>query len=368
VAFRIFQVTAEDTTREEMDNIKKAMIGNPQKLQSSFRSDFGFLGDIGCMPATLTELLTQGALPPWSFNPTAQTGAGWKGPYITGTPGEVFTTDQWGNAYTYTITGGPCPPASMTATLTSSGPDIALTSDDITISIGANESTATVRGSVKNTSGAVLAGVPVELYSAVNGAITTTTATTDVNGNYSVASVPFGQRAVNPNTTGLIFLVPGSVTVTGTPPADNDEVNFQVVNYSSSAVTVGFILVNCVPAGAPVVRFDDITVNGGGGDIMQPPPSNDIVCNPAPAAPGRAVTPQTISANPTPPSSLRVVVDSADTQLPDLVLRGGGTMTFNFRTFENGVGADQNMSGRTISVSFYTPAAVLISTVTVVTP
>ena len=40
VVLRIFEQTTEDTTREEMDNIRKAILGNPAKLQSSFRSDF----------------------------------------------------------------------------------------------------------------------------------------------------------------------------------------------------------------------------------------------------------------------------------------------------------------------------------------
>src|SRR3970282_325062 len=163
VALRIFERTAEDTTREEMDNIKKALLGNPQKLQTSFRNDFGFLGDIGCLPTTalggLDRLSTAGTYPtPYTFDSTKQAGAGWKGPYITGTPGEVFTTDQWGNNYTYTPAGGPCP---LTATLTSSGADIASTSDNITISIGASETTATVRGTVKDTAGVRLEAVPV---------------------------------------------------------------------------------------------------------------------------------------------------------------------------------------------------------------
>jgi hypothetical protein len=80
------------------------------------------------------------------------------------------------------------------------------------------------------------------------------------------------------------------------------------------------------------------------------------------------VTDQTISANSTPASSLRVVVDSADAQLPDFVLRGGSTMTFNIETFEDSGGADQDMRGRTITVSFYTTGSVLISTLTVVAP
>jgi len=62
VALRIFERTAEDTTREEMDNVKKALLGDPQKLQTSFRNDFGLLGDIGCFPSVafggLDRLLT----------------------------------------------------------------------------------------------------------------------------------------------------------------------------------------------------------------------------------------------------------------------------------------------------------------------
>ncbi|OGP53037.1 MAG: hypothetical protein A2X89_01025, partial [Deltaproteobacteria bacterium GWD2_55_8] len=106
VALRIFERTAEDTTREEMDNVKKALLGDPQKLQTSFRNDFGLLGDIGCLPSVafggLDRLLTQGSYLGWNFNSTTQTGAGWKGPYITGTPGEDFKKDQLGNDYTYT--------------------------------------------------------------------------------------------------------------------------------------------------------------------------------------------------------------------------------------------------------------------------
>src|SRR3990170_1377218 len=145
VALRIFERTAEDTTREEMDNIKKALLGNPQKLQTSFRNDFGLLGDIGCLPSTalggLDRLLTQGSLPAWTFDSSKQAGAGWKGPYITGTPGEDFTKDQWGNNYTYTVPADPCP---LTATLSSNRPDgKPATGDEITLSIVASESTAT---------------------------------------------------------------------------------------------------------------------------------------------------------------------------------------------------------------------------------
>ena len=336
VALRIFERTAEDTTREEMDNVKKALLGNPQKLQTSFRNDFGLLGDIGCLPSVafggLDRLLTQGSYPGWNFNSTQQAGAGWKGPYITGTPGEDFKKDQLGNDYVYTPVAGACP---LTATLASNGPDgLPSTADDITVTIVANETTATIRGTVKNTSGTALAGVPVELYYPDNGTLTTSTpATTDANGNYSFSSVPFGARAVNANPT--LVLVPNSVTVTGGP---SDEVNFQVTNFSGSGVTISTMSVTC-PAG--VTDYDGITIGGTSVD-----PGGEEACGAT-----INITDYTFAANPTPPSSTRVVVDSSDTQLPDLTLRGGVTKTINLLDFENGA-PPVDMRNRTLTVTF----------------
>jgi len=303
MAFRIFQVAAEDATREEMANLKNAMIGNPQKLQSSFRSDFGFLGDIGCMPAVLDRLLTAGGFLPYAFDPAKQAGAGWKGPYITGTPGEVFTTDQWGNNYTYTVPGGPCP---LTADLTSNGPDIASTSDDITISLGASETTATVRGTVKDTAGVGLEGVPVEIYAPVNGVLTTTTATTDANGQYVFSSVPFGPRGVKARPR--FVYSPGSVTV---GPPGNRTVSFKMVNYSESTETIDRVKIDYT-GGATWDQFsingtrvDPATVNSTGQDIN--------------------LTDTAISASPVARPAYRVFVDAPDAQLPDVTITGQGT-------------------------------------------
>jgi len=60
MALRIFQVATEDATTTEMQNLKKALLGDPEKLQSSTRSDFGFLGDIGCLPTTALGGLDRG--------------------------------------------------------------------------------------------------------------------------------------------------------------------------------------------------------------------------------------------------------------------------------------------------------------------
>ena len=341
MALRIFERTAEDTTREEMDNIKKALLGDPRKLQTTFRNDFGYLGDIGCLPSIalggLDRLLTQGSLPAWSFDNTKQAGAGWKGPYITGTPGEDFKKDQLGNDYVYTPVAGACP---LTATLASNGPDgLPSTADDITLTITANETTATVRGTVKDTAGVGLASIPVEFYSAAsNGVLTTTTATTDANGNYSFSSVPFGHRAVNANVT--LAIVSGSVAVTG---GNDNNVDFQLRNYSGSSVTVNSINVTCI-AGVitdfDTVQFDNANVDPGG----------EQICGATHTLSGSGNL--TFSANPTPPSSMRVVADSPDVQLPDITIRGGGTTRqIEIDDFENG-NANVDMRNRTLTITF----------------
>jgi len=335
MALRIFERTAEDTTREEMDNIKKALLGNPQKLQTSFRNDFGYLGDIGCLPSTalggLDRLLTQGSLPVWTFDSTKQAGAGWKGPYITGTPGEDFKKDQLGNDYTYTPVAGTCP---LTATLVSNGPDgLPSTADDITVTIVANDTTATIRGTVKNTSGTGLAGVPVEYYSAANnGVLTTTSGTTDANGNYSFSSAPFGQRAVR----AVPFLVfePGSVTTNG----GRTDISFQVRNYSTSAYVITQVqAVFTGGANYDQIQINNNTVDNGSNFISGQTVNLD--------AGDIAAGDTTIAAGTVATSSMRVVVDSPNTLVPDITLSGGTLGTIELNSF------NQNMQNRTITVT-----------------
>lgn len=347
MALRIFERTAEDTTREEMDNIKKAILGDPRKLQSSFRSDFGYLGDIGCLPAStvggLDRILTQGSLPAWSFDSTKQAGAGWKGPYITGTPGEEFKTDQWGNSYTYTVPPPPPPPTPdcpLTATLTSGGGDLGSTADDITMSIAATETTATVRGKVKDITGAGIGGITVEFYSAANnGALTTTSATTSASGEYVFTSVPFGPRAVRALPPARLFLVPGSAVAETFSGDIGRNVVFKIVNYSASAITITTITASWVP---PTDQYDDIEINQINVDDSPPTPNNNFGNNAV-----VDITDTPIVANPTPSPAMRVFVDSADTQLPDINLSSGTTATIELQ-FEN----NDDMRSRPFTVTF----------------
>ena len=79
-------------TQTEMDAIVFAIRGNPDLYANGLRSDFGYVGDIGAVPSSLDDLIS---------NPGLGT---WNGPYLTGrftedTQGHA--KDAWGNAYAF---------------------------------------------------------------------------------------------------------------------------------------------------------------------------------------------------------------------------------------------------------------------------
>ncbi|MBD3299399.1 MAG: prepilin-type N-terminal cleavage/methylation domain-containing protein, partial [candidate division Zixibacteria bacterium] len=80
-------------TQAEMNAIAFAIAGNPDLYANGLRSDFGYVGDIGAVPSSLDDLVT---------NPGLGT---WNGPYLTGQFSEDsdgHSTDAWGNSYTFT--------------------------------------------------------------------------------------------------------------------------------------------------------------------------------------------------------------------------------------------------------------------------
>ena len=202
-----------------------------------------------------------------------------------------------------------------------------------------------------------LADASVDVNYASIGGPFTQTVTTDSNGIY-FATVPFGHRSVQISSSGSSFgLVPGSVTVTGF-----NDVNFDVVNDSSSPVTVTHMTIDCAGTGATRSAAIDIggqQVNGG----------DNIACLTQRSVSGAETT---FAANP-PPTPLRIVADSPDAQLPDLTLGAGGdTKTITLNDFEiSGGGGNPNVDmsgGKTLKVTFFSSVSTEITTVTVVTP
>jgi prepilin-type N-terminal cleavage/methylation domain-containing protein len=125
ITFRSLETAEEEATRQKIQVLKNAMVGDPQMIQQGVRTDFGFVGDIGALPHNLGELVANPA-PPYP---------NWKGPYILSSLQGDPLRDSWGKEITYTLTpGGP-----IAATLTSAGRDgIAGTADDIVQYTGAD--------------------------------------------------------------------------------------------------------------------------------------------------------------------------------------------------------------------------------------
>ena len=95
-----------EKTREIMNNLAQATAGDPALESGGVRTDFGYIGDVGALPTTWDDLVT---------NPGGY--ATWKGPYIrdkfsTGGGNNYFKLDAWGKAISapsanFSSTGGP---------------------------------------------------------------------------------------------------------------------------------------------------------------------------------------------------------------------------------------------------------------------
>jgi len=95
-----------EETKRELDRIAFAITGNPELVSGGVRTDYGFVGDCGRLPANLDALVSA----PGGYS-------NWDGPYITdefsedGSSSE-FKNDAWGTAYSFsggltvTSTGG----------------------------------------------------------------------------------------------------------------------------------------------------------------------------------------------------------------------------------------------------------------------
>ena len=344
-ALRIFQVTAEEGTRDEMLNLKEAMIGNPDKLRGNVRSDFAFLGDIGRLPTNLDELLVRGALPAFTFDSAKQAGAGWNGPYITGSFAgeelEDFKKDQLGNPYVYSdadFTNGNGELAD--GKITSAGPDGTIgTVDDIVLELVKNETTGTIRGTVKDTAGNSLTGVPVDLNFASNGSLSTVTATSDSNGSYTFTSVPFGPRSVQANSTGFFF-VQGSII------SDDDDIQFDAANLRSTPAVIDQMSV-VFSVGLPTCVYNQIQIDNDTVDIGSNFVSGELVDlrqNDIDAG-------DTTFAAGSRKSSLRVTVDNVDSQLPDIIISPGTARTVEIKNFRPRRDCDPR--GFPITINFF---------------
>jgi len=345
-----------NVTLDEMENLKKAMIGDPDLKTSGVRSSFAYLGDMGNLPSTLDDLVTQGAQPAYAFNSGKGVGAGWRGPYVTLGPGSDAAShrvDAFGNLYTYSITNYTnAQGQTVDAQAVSLGADGVAggtgNDEDVTLETLVAETTATVTGYGFDLSGNPLDGATVTMNYPASGSLTSGTTTTDSAGFYQFTNIPFGIRSVSFNPR--LLLIPGSARATG---ASFNTVEFRVANFSTSAITVRTLQAAFTPVGGAAF-YRDVLWNSAaahtcsGGNAMG---SGETTPNFA--------SDQTVAAdaNPSPPT--RVALDASNVQVADIVIKGSGTEArielVQFRTVDNcattggSSGSTRDMRGATFS-------------------
>jgi prepilin-type N-terminal cleavage/methylation domain-containing protein len=186
VALRAVQNGIESSrikeTQNEMLNLAHAVAGNPDLYANGLRSDFGYIGDVGTLPGSLDNLITN----PGSFTT-------WNGPYVGGRFAEDadgFKKDAWGNLYafsggiTISSTGGGSTP------LTTS---VAATATDLTSTTVAG----TITDAVGNPPGDSAAAVSIIItYPDGSGSTTTSSTNPSSGGSFSFTGIPIGLHSV----------------------------------------------------------------------------------------------------------------------------------------------------------------------------
>ncbi len=189
LALGLLERHERELTEERLEAVYQAVVG------CWGENDYGFLGDIGRLPAggSLDELLVQGALPAYALGANG-VGLGWKGPYVE-TLGEDYKRDAWGRLFSY---------SSATGQVTSLGPDGVVSADDITYPAAAPLLTGGLQVSVlEEDSGTyvpVTANTTVAVYYASGGAqssVQTTTYPYVVTGLHPGMHAVFARDAVS---------------------------------------------------------------------------------------------------------------------------------------------------------------------------
>jgi hypothetical protein len=160
------------------------------------KGTFGYVGDIGDVPESLTDLVTKPrSIPVYTNDHTANVGMGWWGPYVNR---DLFAgagfIDEWGHALEWGGRLGTAGGRTGRGQVRSGGPDGVLgTSDDIVSPADPLETSGTLLLTVWVNQSPNPEGVEVKVYGASGGRET------------------FQTRRTDPRVDGLTFVVPQGI-------------------------------------------------------------------------------------------------------------------------------------------------------------
>ena len=280
-----------ESTIHEMEELKKAIVGDPQAIQNDVRASFGYFGDMGSLPSTLTQLITKGTQAALQVDATLDMVYGWNGPYLRTT----FTqdangnlTDGFGKAYVYsTAKYTSADGDSVYATITSYGDNGAPGGDgtaaDINIELFKSDLFGSVYGNIYDVNDFGMDNATVTIYYVDgSGGLANSSVPTTNDGFYYFPRIPFGLNSVRiaplggiethahravisatvnvqPNIFGVgSFYLTGTATATG--PGDQI-VDFNIRNELGTSVSlVDFRATYTHPSATPT--YDELQLNG----------------------------------------------------------------------------------------------------------
>jgi len=192
VAIRGLTITVNksrfDATTAEMEKLARAIAGDERLVSGGFRTDFGYVGDVGTLPPNLDALVTD----PGGYST-------WEGPYFqvdfTENP-EDYKRDAWNELYTY---GGG-------VTIVSSGGGSAMTKQfaNSISDLTSNTINGVVRDVGLSPPGDSASNVTVTiLYPDGSGSTTSSSTSPGSSGKFSFSnSIPIGIHFLQAVTTG----------------------------------------------------------------------------------------------------------------------------------------------------------------------
>ena len=336
-----------ENTIVEMQMLRRAIIGNSLLRSNGIRNDFGYVGEMGRFPTSLSELMSRGSQPAIVYNSTLHLSSGWAGPYLQ----ETFTnytsnplTDEFDNLYEWDTTELPNSGDTISARLISRGADKAVSGTgidaDITIEIFKREWRGSFTGKAFDSAGKKLKKATVKLYYPNgNGGISTKTKITNGKGVFSFFDIPFGPRSLSFTPKGGAEAPPRQIRIDAaakTLPDINNIGSILLASSSVSGPSSNYVNVNLTndlgkdvtltdwKAAYTELTFYDLFNIGGTGHWSSTSPK---------AGSG---------------DQLGTIATFTSYNFVDAT-----TITFQMRAFQDGLGTNVNMSGTPFTVTLY---------------
>ena len=334
-------------TREDLDQLKTSLTGNPNLIIALGRADFGYIGTIGDVPATLEDLWVKGSQPNYDFDTTLFVGAGWIGPYPPVPFVEELVAldrDPFGNSYVYTNTpfNRAADGAEVAVRVLSKGPDGAEgTNDDMLIDVLSAEIFSQVQGTLmRNNQTVPFASVTLNVP--VDGLVDQQFAVTDANGDFTFDDVSYGFRSV--------AIDPRLTYEAGTAKLQGTRLKFTVTNFAADEV--GITSMTATYATAPASYYEEVRI--GNTEVFDYNTDNGGV------RPGTGDTivfaEETVSGSGKPNQVIPLRVEQEITSAPALEIQGiGQSIVVEIRDFKDaatGAAGAVSVTGVTFIINF----------------